>query len=582
MLIKTFGQPFPIGVKNFTTEINNIKKDYIHVVKIPDCYLCFNKPQIKESPSSILDIDEFKFLVHGEYDINKLYYSIVNPTDFVYSICRSKHEEVLKLIKKGEQNILIHSDLGNGKSIFIATLIAFLSKEGYDVLKFNKYYTSYNREIEQICQKEGQSILVFDDYMSHIDYLKELKIHRTNQILILSERSAMNDIYYNDLCDLFGDFYNIDLNRLDYNEIKQFVNILNHYGFWNKFSAERIDKKEEFIKTECKGQIKNIILKLLNSRTILNSFQELITSIRTKKGYYEAILFILVARVSKLDLDLEDLAYSLNMSQLNSPSFQKDPYVREFVDFDTYSIKSKSSIMSQVLLQQIFDSTIVVDVMLSIFRNLSEHRHDKKTQRILRNLMMFTNIQQAINKEDVNYKHNILRYYENIKSLPSCDKNPHFWLQYAIVKLSEHDYEQAQIYFNTAYSFAKKIDNFDTYQIDNHYARFILENEIKFGTKETCMEAFLHAHSILMDPKHKIEVRYYPYRVAQNYYPFYERFYKLLNGHEQKMFIQSCCDILNRLKSYLKNTTTASERIDVKKAEQNLTRILKELNISYR
>ena len=562
--------------------INNIKKDYIHVVKIPDCYLCFNKPQIKESPSSILDIDEFKFLVHGEYDINKLYYSIVNPTDFVYSICRSKHEEVLKLIKKGEQNILIHSDLGNGKSIFIATLIAFLSKEGYDVLKFNKYYTSYNREIEQICQKEGQSILVFDDYMSHIDYLKELKIHRTNQILILSERSAMNDIYYNDLCDLFGDFYNIDLNRLDYNEIKQFVNILNHYGFWNKFSAERIDKKEEFIKTECKGQIKNIILKLLNSRTILNSFQELITSIRTKKGYYEAILFILVARVSKLDLDLEDLAYSLNMSQLNSPSFQKDPYVREFVDFDTYSIKSKSSIMSQVLLQQIFDSTIVVDVMLSIFRNLSEHRHDKKTQRILRNLMMFTNIQQAINKEDVNYKHNILRYYENIKSLPSCDKNPHFWLQYAIVKLSEHDYEQAQIYFNTAYSFAKKIDNFDTYQIDNHYARFILENEIKFGTKETCMEAFLHAHSILMDPKHKIEVRYYPYRVAQNYYPFYERFYKLLNGHEQKMFIQSCCDILNRLKSYLKNTTTASERIDVKKAEQNLTRILKELNISYR
>lgn len=245
----------------------------------------------------------------------------------MYSICRSKHEEVLKLIKKGEQNILIHSDLGNGKSIFIATLIAFLSKEGYDVLKFNKYYTSYNREIEQICQKEGQSILVFDDYMSHIDYLKELKIHRTNQILILSERSAMNDIYYNDLCDLFGDFYNIDLNRLDYNEIKQFVNILNHYGFWNKFSAERIDKKEEFIKTECKGQIKNIILKLLNSRTILNSFQELITSIRTKKGYYEAILFILVARVSKLDLDLEDLAYSLNMSQLNSPSFQKDPYV---------------------------------------------------------------------------------------------------------------------------------------------------------------------------------------------------------------------------------------------------------------
>lgn len=50
----------------------------------------------------------------------------------------------------------------------------------------------------------------------------------------------------------------------------------------------------------------------------------------------------------------------------------------------------------------------------------------------------------------------------------------------------------------------------------------------------------------------------------------------------KKIFIQSCCDILKRLKSYLRNTTTASERLDVKKAEQNLTRILKELNIHYK
>ena len=194
---------------------------------------------------------------------------------------------------------------------------------------------------------------------------------------------------------------------------------------------------------------------------------------------------------------------------------------------------------------------------------------------------MFTNIQQTINKDDANYKHNILRYYENIKPLSSCNKNPHFWLQYAIVKLSEYDYGQAQIYFDTAYSFAKKIENFDTYQIDNHYARFIIENEIKFGTKATCMQAFSYAHSILMDPKHKTEVRYYPYRVAQNYYPFYERFYKELSHKEQEIFIQSCFEILKRLKSYLETTTTASDRTDVKKSEKNLLQIFKELNITY-
>lgn len=67
------------------------------------------------------------------------------------------------------------------------------------------------------------------------------------------------------------------------------LNILDHYGFWNKFSAERIDRKEDYIKTVCKGQIKNIILKLLNSKTILE-FQKLITSIRKRK-YYGILLY---------------------------------------------------------------------------------------------------------------------------------------------------------------------------------------------------------------------------------------------------------------------------------------------------
>lgn len=181
-LIKTFGMPFPIGIKKLTEHINEIKKNHVHITKLPDSYLCFSKPKIKDFPSSILDIDEFNLLVRGEYNIDNLYYSTINPTDFVYSIHRSKHEEVINLIKTGEHNILIHSDLGNGKSIFMTTLTAFLSKEGYNVLRFNKYYTTYNREIEQICQKEGQHILVFDDYMSYIDCLKELKIHRTTLV----------------------------------------------------------------------------------------------------------------------------------------------------------------------------------------------------------------------------------------------------------------------------------------------------------------------------------------------------------------------------------------------------------------
>lgn len=70
-LIKTFGMPFPIGIKKLTEHINEIKKNHVHITKLPDSYLCFSKPKIKDFPSSILDIDEFNLLVRGEYNIDK-------------------------------------------------------------------------------------------------------------------------------------------------------------------------------------------------------------------------------------------------------------------------------------------------------------------------------------------------------------------------------------------------------------------------------------------------------------------------------------------------------------------------------
>ena len=577
IIITQFGTPLPINTEEFANEIVNVKKDFIPCPFSMENYLCFKKNKISTIPPSIHDSDEFDLLVKGEYYPDKLYYSWINNEDYFYSFRRTKQEYILECISKGDKRFLIHSDLGNGKTIFIETIATLLVQQGYKVYFFYKDRVTFGREIEKICQKMEKIVIIFEDYMSHFDNFKTLKPHLTDQILIVSERSASNDLGYDSLSEMFGKFKLINLNQLDYNEIHNFVKILDHYGYWTYLSSERIDKKEEFIKQTCRGQIKNVILKLLNSTTIINRFENLIKSIKEKDGFYEAVLFILIANVANLDLDIEDLSYSLNIDVLNSPKFKRDPHVQEFVDFDTYCIRAKSSIISQVLLQQIFDSTVVTDVMLSIFKKLNEHHHDNKAKRFLRKMMIFTNVQQVLNKDDSSYKYNLLRYYESIKALSSCEKNPHFWLQYAIVKLSEHEYDKAHLYFESAYSYAKKIEGFDTYQIDNHYARFILENEIKFGTNSTCMQAFSHAHSILTDSRHKTEVRYYPYRVAQNYYPFYERFYSLITPKEQNYFVRCCEEIIERLNSYIKSSSTTSHSKDIRRAKESLHRIFREI-----
>lgn len=142
--------------------------------------------------------------------------------------------------------------------------------------------------------------------------------------------------------------------------------------------------------------------------------------------------------------------------------------------------------------------------------------------------------------------------------------------------MASRDYPRADKYFETAYSFANKKREFETFAIDNHYARYILENELESGTPETCMQAFFKAHEILIDPIHKTKVRFYPYRVAQNYYPFYEKFYQTMSSADKQRFIK-CCEAINcRAKEYATNAESPRSKADVKKAIKLLDLIIQE------
>ena len=209
-------------------------------------------------------------------------------------------------------------------------------------------------------------------------------------------------------------------------------------------------------------------------------------------------------------------------------------------------------------------------------RNLNNYGSGKIAKGVMRRLMTFTNVQCILNEEDPLHKYNLLRYYESIKTLKSCRCNPHFWLQYAIVMLSERDYARAKSYFDTAYQYGSQIDGFDTYQIDNHYARYILSNELQSGNSSTCMEAFKHAHAILMDTKHKMEVRFYPYKVARLYYPFFDKYYKSLKDYEMKEFVSSCKAMLDRLQWYVTHSSEGGKRREVSNAESGILQVLKE------
>lgn len=576
ILARTYGTPYPIGTAEFANMIVEARKTYVPTAVKLSVNLCFNKIEPVRIAPKLLDKDVFELFTQGSYDVEKLFFSVQSPIDYIYGIRRSKTDRALQDIKDGQTNLLVHSDLGNGKTIFIEALSAMLAQQGYDVFRFYRNWATLDSEIERICQNHSKTVFVFEDYSGCFDSLKVLALHRTDQIVIVSERSYVNEANYDDLSNLLGDFENVDLNRLDVDETTQLIRIFDTYGLWSFLSAKSLSQKEDFINRICNGYLRNVVIEILKSPDILGRFKKVFESAHKRKGFYDAIVFILLVHVMHLNIGLDDLADALDVEALNSPKFKNDPAVQELVNFETGCIRPKSSLVSQTLILELFSTATVIDVLINVAKHLNENCTEKVARQMMRRLSTFTNLQQVLNEKEASYKYDLLRYYEVLKVLPLCKKNPHFWLQYAIVKLSEHDYGMAKQFFEAAYSFASAIDNFDTYQIDNHYARFVLENERINGAQATCMEAFRHAHSILMDSRHKLEVRYYPYRVARNYYPFYERFFKGMAVPEKKEFIVSCQEILDRLEWYQNESGTSGKRKDVVMAKDGIMQILKE------
>lgn len=435
LLVKKFGEPYPIGLSAFMEQVKEVRKTYRAVVPMFQPLLCFDKVGISKVIPTITDREAFDLFLKGNMGSwDKIYYSLSSPSSVPFCIHRTKLDNVLNYVKGGERNIVVHSSLGNGKTMFMMSLATLLSRSGYNVYYFRRYRTTLARELEKICENTSPTVILFDRYSDCIPHLEVLKTFRTDQVLVVSDRSAMNDICYGKVNELFGEFASEDLNKLDDSEVSQFCELLTRYGLWGDKSSLRIDQKKEFVSHDCRSSMAKTILQLLHSPNIIDEYRRLIEEIKNKRGYYDALIYILISQVAGFSVDTDDLVNIFDATQLNSPSFRNNASVREFIDFDGNQIKETSSLFARVLLEEIFNTDVIVDVMIGIYKRLNEQRTRPEVKSVLRKMMTYSNLQHILNKNDRNYKANLLHYYDSIHTLSFCAENPHFWMQYANIE----------------------------------------------------------------------------------------------------------------------------------------------------
>ncbi|MET0392158.1 MAG: SIR2 family protein, partial [Chitinophagaceae bacterium] len=517
--LSQFGHVVPIGVKGFADLV--VKRKAVFVPHQQNELKLFSLKEYKpvSKAARIKSEDVFNLLFHGKSEISHIESSLVNPSEYKYFVRRSCINDIVKAIENGNRNIVITSDLGNGKSMLIEGLKVMLHEKDYKVFYYNTFYDSFENEIQKILELFPGCVLIIENYNHNLKAFEFLQTRRSpKSVLITSERSAVYETSFHRLEKFFGtDYLNFEVDRLDDSEIEEIIDILNTYGLWGDYSNLTDTEKVSFIKNTCNSNLRSLLLKLIESKAIVDKFKQVIAEIKEQKNYFEAVVLILSTNLFNISLELYQLISILNNEKFRKPNFTQNSAIKELIDFSSGTIKVKSSVLSEMILSKSSNAYSIVQAILKICEQLDYWRDDPTYVALFREYVSFSNIYSLVKYDSENVINAIDLYFDELRNLNFCRENPHYWLQYAILSIEKGNLNLAKTHFDTAYSYAKKKSRFDTYMLDNQHARLILLNQIDNGNAKTCMSAFREAHQILTSNLSPNRAKYYPYKVAKHY-----------------------------------------------------------------
>lgn len=569
--LKEYGEVAKIGADGFIELLRSVPQQTI--VAKPKSLYYFNSPKTFSSRPEYRRKDFLDLLIQGHLNEHLLDFALKTPDYYPYYIYRDNLNNVTQKIIEGKSLFVIHSDLGNGKTLFLKGLSYILQNKGYNVFYFSYNSPSAIDELAYICEGiYAPTIIIVENFVDNIQLLQKIKrYHREHVTLILSERTSAYETSYT-LLQRISDIepIDIDLNILSDIEIENLITIIDKNGLWQTRSNYTHQKKQEFIIKSCKRHMSQFVMQIVKSNDLERRYATIVNIIKNKNNYFEALLYILIGTVLQLNLKTRNVIDDLNYDTLNE-AFKRNQYIREFIDFDEDEIIIKSSILAQYVLKKLLNHSDIGDSIINIIRKLHEKQGSTRIKTSLKKLCLYDNLNKILSKKGFNKS--VFKIYENISTLEYYQESPLFWLQFAIARLADEDYRDAKRCFDNAYSYAAKT-GLDTFQIDNHYARYLLENASKNKSEiDIPMDIFRQAHRILMVKRKGQELKYYNYRIAGHYLDFYNAFADQLTINEKTEIYEACNEMIAAMNLYL-SLESASKKDLVEYAKRRIEKIL--------
>lgn len=532
--LSDLGVVAPIGIDAFARNVADIQASYIP--KEPE--LLLEKWEITKPISSAVaaptDRDVLDFLTIGKLNDSLLFEAFgSNKGDYV--IERSLLAALDAGLAKKDACVLVIGDLGTGKTFVYDSLAQIFLSRGWSVFKLDGSSDNEISETEEICAISGNKLLVIENYQRHMDLLKWLSETKPKDTTIaIAARTSVHELFSDDLYRLFGDNLRIhDVSSFTKPEIDNAIRIFDRYGLWGERISWSYERKQKFINYDCRGYLPSLLADVLKSTHITERYSSLLSESHNRGDIEQLLICAFSLEVMgftpRMSYIQELLSNRVHWAGLRSKSVE----LSAIVNFSSNTIQAKSSVLAKHLLNHIFSAKKIVETLIGMTREAEDRRSDADYREIFNSLMRYRNLSLFLPEE--NRLASTVNFYEGVKNLPTARRNPQFWLQYAIACMAFGELDRAQRYFKDAYSFVS--EGYNTFQIDNHYARLLLEKALIASSSKDALLLIDEAKKIIFQQMNS-EVRYYPYRVALGLFKCYERFLDSWSPNEAIYFMR--------------------------------------------
>jgi hypothetical protein len=359
--------------------------------------------------------------------------------------------------------LLIHSHLGNGKTIFLYILAHRLSAGGYQCFICRENAVPIPQDIE-LLKRFSKPALLFDSYNTAVEFVDYLSNLSENVKFIVSVRTSIQDVRLHEIqAKLPTPLARLNLNGINAQEINDFKALLDRSGIRADDLEQVLDRCKDFREVvvtlydhrEIKSKIRNELMPLLRNKNFRNVF----VASHLLKWIGQDIDAAFLRSVTGVDAYAE-IAKSREIAQ-------------EVFRLEDDDVQVRSAVFSEYLIGKHLNADEIIDTVYPIIVEAVKRKNERRYQTILSSLMRFSILERAL-INDPNRLSSLAALFDRLHRDIDVNREPLFWLQYSILMTASDNLPAAENFIRTAYARAAASPGFQTFQIDTYALRLWL------------------------------------------------------------------------------------------------------------